>query len=135
MGNLSCNESPAHVAIFGQIDAMEPIFLLSFHGLKSVHALLSIPFCPAYLVALVGNIIILYVFWNESSLHQLMYYVLLILAITDLGISVSTLPIILAVLWWEAQEIQVRACFAEPFFIHTFTFLEYSMLLAMALGH
>ncbi|ELV11606.1 Olfactory receptor 51L1 [Tupaia chinensis] len=38
----------------------------------------------------------------------------------------------LAVLWMDAQEIQASACYAQLFFIHTFTFLESSVLLAMA---
>lgn len=119
------------MVVWNNSGAMEPIFLLGgFHGLSSVHAWLSIPFCLAYLVAFIGNITILSVIWNESSLHQPMYYLLSILAVTDLGMSMSTLPTILAVLWWEAQEIKVGACFAQLFFIHTFTFLESSVLLA-----
>ncbi|XP_061001118.1 olfactory receptor 51L1-like [Dama dama] len=121
------------MVVWNNSNVMEPIFLLrSFHGLKSAHAWLSIPFCLAYLVAFIGNITILSVVWSESSLHQPMYYLLSFLAITDLGMSMSTLPTILAVLWWEALEIQIGACFAQLFFIHTFTFLESSVLLAMA---
>ncbi|XP_008708973.1 olfactory receptor 51L1 [Ursus maritimus] len=121
------------MVVWNNSGATEPVFLLGgFHGLTSVHAWLSVPFCLAYLVAFVGNITILSVIWNESSLHQPMYYLLSILAVTDLGMSMSTLPTILAMLWWEAQEIKVGACFAQLFFIHTFTFLESSVLLAMA---
>ncbi|GAB5577461.1 olfactory receptor 51H1-like [Prionailurus iriomotensis] len=61
-----------------------------------------------------------------------MYYFLSILALTDLGMSMSTLPTMLAVLWLDAREIQASACYAQLFFIHTFTFLESSVLLAMA---
>ncbi|XP_004768296.1 olfactory receptor 51L1-like [Mustela putorius furo] len=121
------------MVVWNNSGTMEPTFLLEgFRGLKSVHAWLSIPFCLAYLEAFLGNITILSVIWNECSLHQPMYYLLSILAITDLGMSMSTLPMILAMLWWEAQEIKVGACFTQLFFIHTFTFLESSVLLAMA---
>lgn len=121
------------MVVWNNSNVMEPIFLLyGFHGLKSAHAWLSILFCLAYLVAFIGNITILSVVWSESSLHQPMYYLLSFLAITDLGMSMSTLPTILAVLWWEALEIQIGACFAQLFFIHTFTFLESSVLLAIA---
>ena len=86
------------MVVWNNSDAMEPILLLGgFHGLKSVHASLSIPFCLAYLMAFIGNMTILSVVWNESSLHQPMYYLLSILAVTDLGMSISTLPTILAV--------------------------------------
>ncbi|XP_045871871.1 olfactory receptor 51L1-like [Meles meles] len=118
------------MVVWNNSGIMEPTFLLGgFHGLESVHAWLPFHFV---LYTFLGNITILSVIWNESSLHQPMYYLLSILAITDLGMSMSTLPTILAVLWWEAQEIKVGACFTQLFFIHTFTFLESSVLLAMA---
>ncbi|XP_007533523.1 olfactory receptor 51L1 [Erinaceus europaeus] len=114
-------------------DTEDPLFILKgFPGLEYVHSWLSIPFCLAYLVALIGNGTILCVVWFESSLHQPMYYFLSILALTDLGMSLSTLPTMLAVLWLNVQEIQASACYAQLFFIHMFTFLESSVLLAMA---
>lgn len=124
------------MSVWNHSDALEPIFLLGgLHGLKSGHAWLSFPFCLVYLLVLTGNVTILSVIWSESSLHQPMYYLLSILAVTDLGMSMSTLPTVLAVLWWEAQEIKTGACFAQLFFIHTFTFMESSVLLAMAFDH
>ncbi|XP_068964981.1 olfactory receptor 51L1-like [Petaurus breviceps papuanus] len=114
-------------------DTMDPIFILKgFPGLESVHVWLSIPFCLAYLVAFGGNVSILAVIWTEPSLQQPMYYFLSILALTDLGMSLSTLPTMLGVLWQYTREIQASACYAQLFFIHTFTFLESSVLLAMA---
>ncbi|XP_006166526.1 olfactory receptor 51L1 [Tupaia chinensis] len=121
------------MVMWNSSDAMEPIFILrGFPGLEHAHSWLSIPFCFAYLVAFIGNVTILSVIWIESSLHQPMYYFLSFLALTDLGMSLSTLPTMLAVLWMDAQEIQASACYAQLFFIHTFTFLESSVLLAMA---
>lgn len=78
---------------------MEPIFILrGFPGLEYAHSWLSILFCLAYLVAFTGNVTILSVIWTESSLHQPMYYFISILAGHDLGMSLSTLPTMLAVL-------------------------------------
>ncbi|XP_044609260.2 olfactory receptor 51L1 [Equus asinus] len=121
------------MVVWNNNDTVEPIFILKgFPGLEYVHFWLSIPFCLAYLVAFIGNITVLSVVRIESSLHQPMYYFLSILALTDLGMSLSTLPTVLAVLWLDAPEIQASACYAQLFFIHTFTFLESSVLLAMA---
>ncbi|KAM4846342.1 olfactory receptor 51L1-like [Thomomys bottae] len=121
------------MVFWNRSEAEETVFLLTgFPGLEYVHSWLSIPFCLAYLVALTGNVTILSVIWVESSLHQPMYYFLSILALTDLGMSLSTLPTVLAVLWLDAPEIKASACYAQLFFIHTFTFLESSVLLAMA---
>ncbi|XP_008562174.1 PREDICTED: olfactory receptor 51L1 [Galeopterus variegatus] len=122
------------MVVWNNSDSMEPTFILrGFPGLEYVHSWLSIPFFLVYLVAFIGNVTILSVIWIESSLHQPMYYFLSFLALTDLGMSLSTLPTVLAVLWLDAQEIQASACYAQLFFIHTFTFLESSVLLAMAL--
>lgn len=119
--------------VWNKSDFVEPLFILKgFPGLEHIHNWLSIPFCFAYLIAFIGNVTILSVVWVESSLHQPMYYFLSILALTDLGMSLSTLPTMLAVLWSNAREIQANACYAQLFFIHTFTFLESSVLLAMA---
>ncbi|XP_004433970.1 PREDICTED: olfactory receptor 51L1 [Ceratotherium simum simum] len=121
------------MVVWNNNDTVEPIFILrGFPGLEYVHSWLSIPLCLAYLVAFIGNITILSVVWIESSLHQPLYYFLSILALTDLGMSLSTLPTTLAVSWLDAQEIQASACYCQLFFIHTFTFLESSVLLAMA---
>ncbi|EHB05936.1 Olfactory receptor 51L1 [Heterocephalus glaber] len=121
------------MVIWNSSDTMEPTFILKgFPGLEYVHSWLSIPLFLAYLVAITGNITILSVIWIESSLHQPMYYFLSILALTDLGMSMSTVPTMLAVLWFDVREIQASACYAQLFFIHTFTFLESSVLLAMA---
>ncbi|XP_045412905.1 olfactory receptor 51L1 [Lemur catta] len=121
------------MVVWNNSDAVEPVFILrGLPGLEYVHSWLSIPFCLAYLAAFVGNVTILYIIWIESSLHQPMYYFISILAVTDLGMSLSTLPTMLSVLWLDAREIQASACYAQLFFIHTFTFLESSVLLAMA---
>ncbi|XP_076970845.1 olfactory receptor 51L1-like [Tamandua tetradactyla] len=119
--------------VWNSSEAVVSTFILrGFPEWKYIHPWLSIPFCLAYLIAFVGNVVIVSVIWKESSLHQPMYYFLSILALTDLGMSLSTLPTVFAVLWLDAQEIQASACFAQLFFIHTFTFLESSVLLAMA---
>ncbi|XP_007939212.2 olfactory receptor 51L1 [Orycteropus afer afer] len=121
------------MVVWNSSDAMEPIFILrGFPGLEHIHSWLSIPFFLAYFVAFIGNVTILSVIWVESSLHQPMYYFLCILALTDLGMSLSTLPTMLAVLWLDIQKIQANACYTQLFFIHMFTFLESSVLLAMA---
>ncbi|XP_051005463.1 olfactory receptor 51L1 [Acomys russatus] len=119
--------------VWNSSDVTEPMFILKgFPGLEYAHSWLSVPFCLAYLVAFIGNVTILSVIWIEPSLHQPMYYFLSILALTDLGMSMSTLPTMLTVLWLDVREIQASACYAQLFFIHTFTFLESSVLLAMA---
>uniref|UniRef100_A0A8C3VHE0 Olfactory receptor n=1 Tax=Catagonus wagneri TaxID=51154 RepID=A0A8C3VHE0_9CETA len=107
--------------------------LSSTPGLEAVHTWISIPFCAMFLVTLVGNGLILWVVRSEPSLHQPMYYFLAMLALTDLGLSASTLPTMVPVYLLGHREVEVDVCLAQLFFIHTFSIMESSVLLTMAL--
>ncbi|CAM2095698.1 unnamed protein product [Caretta caretta] len=61
-----------------------------------------------------------------------MYIFLSMLAVTDLGLSISTLPTILGIYLFNSREISFKACFAQLFFIHLLQLIESSMLLLMA---
>ncbi|CAM2095721.1 unnamed protein product [Caretta caretta] len=61
-----------------------------------------------------------------------MYIFLSILAITDLGISITTIPTILGIYLFNSREISLDACLAQLFFIHLFQYIESSVLLLMA---
>lgn len=56
---------------------------------------LSILFCMCYLVGIVGNSAILHIIYIDKSLHKPMYYFLAMLSLTDMGMSISTLPTVL----------------------------------------
>uniref|UniRef100_G1QG20 Olfactory receptor n=1 Tax=Myotis lucifugus TaxID=59463 RepID=G1QG20_MYOLU len=110
-----------------------PTFLLTgVPGLEWAHAWISIPFCCLYLTALSGNTLILFVVLMIPSLHEPMYYFLSMLSTTDIGLCISTLVTVLGIFWVNAREISLNACLSQMFFIHLFTFMESSVLLAMA---
>ncbi|XP_032977836.1 olfactory receptor 51T1 [Rhinolophus ferrumequinum] len=107
-------------------------FLTAFPGLELVHVWISIPVCCLYTIALLGNSMILFVIIVEQSLHKPMYYFLSMLSVVDLCLTISTLPTVLGVLWFHAREISFKACFIQMAFVHVFSFLESSVLVAMA---
>nr|XP_003421586.1 olfactory receptor 51A4 [Loxodonta africana] len=107
-------------------------FLVGFPGMETVHVLISIPICLMYFVAIVGNCIILFFIKTEPSLHEPMYYFLSMLAISDLGLSVSSLPTMLRIFLFNAPGISPDACIAQEFFIHGFSAMESSVLLIMS---
>ena len=85
-----------------------------------------------YTVALTGNCLILLAVRRTHSLHQPMYYFLSMLALSDVGLSLSTLPSTLAVLWFDYRSIDFNACLIQMFFLHFFSVVESSVLLAMS---
>ncbi|CAM5072958.1 unnamed protein product, partial [Natator depressus] len=109
------------------------IFLLSgLPGHRDAHLWISIPFCFMYVISIVGNSVILFIVKRDPSLHEPMYIFLSMLAITDLGISITTIPTILGIYLFNSREISLNACLAQLFFIHLFQYIESSVLLLMA---
>ncbi|XP_077696653.1 olfactory receptor 51G2-like [Eretmochelys imbricata] len=109
------------------------IFLLT--GLPcngDAHLWISIPFCFMYVISVVGNSVILFIVKTDPSLHEPMYIFLSMLAITDLGISITTIPTILGIYLFNSREISLDACLAQLFFIHLLQCIESSVLLLMA---
>ncbi|XP_048698451.2 olfactory receptor 51G2-like [Caretta caretta] len=109
------------------------VFLLTgIPGQEDVNLWISIPFCFMYLISILGNSVILFIIKTDPSLHEPMYIFLSMLAVTDLGLSLATIPTILGIFLFNSREISFDACFAQLFFIHSLQFIESSMLLLMA---
>ncbi|XP_003421581.2 olfactory receptor 51H1-like [Loxodonta africana] len=85
-----------------------------------------------YTLTLLGNGTILAVTKVDQSLHEPMYYFLSILALTDVSLSMSTLPTMLSIFWFNAPEIAFDACITQMFFIHGFGVVESGVLVSMA---
>ncbi|XP_006870425.1 PREDICTED: olfactory receptor 51T1-like [Chrysochloris asiatica] len=119
--------------IFNNTTSSSSNFLLTaFPGLELAHVWISIPICCLYTIALLGNSMIVFVIITERTLHKPMYYFLSMLSAVDLSLTITTLPTVLGVLWFHSREINFKACLIQMFFIHTFSFLESSVLVAMA---
>ncbi|XP_057551839.1 olfactory receptor 52B4-like [Hippopotamus amphibius kiboko] len=106
--------------------------LLGIPGLVDQHLWISIPFFISYVIALLGNSLLIFIILTNRSLHEPMYLFLCMLAGADLVLSTCTVPQALAIFWFRAGDISLDRCITQ-FFIAYCTFIsESGILLVMA---
>ncbi|XP_039375688.1 olfactory receptor 51G2-like [Mauremys reevesii] len=109
------------------------VFLLTgIPGQEDMHLWISVPFCLIYVISIVGNSVILFIIKTDRTLHEPMYIFLSMLVITDLGLSICTIPTTLGILLFNSREISLYACFTQVFFIDFLSYIESSVLFLMA---
>ncbi|XP_035186797.1 olfactory receptor 51G2-like [Oxyura jamaicensis] len=106
--------------------------LTGIPGLPMSSYWMALPLCCLYLLMLLGNCTLLWMIKTDHSLHTPMYFFLSMLAMADLGLSLTTLPTMLAVFWFKSTSFHFEACIVQMYFIHSFSEIESGVLVAMA---
>ena len=106
--------------------------MIGISGLEDAHTWISIPICSMYIVAVVGNTLLLFLIFTERSLHKPMYLFLSMLALADIFLSTVTTPKMLAIFWFQEVGISFSSCVSQMFFLHFIFVAESAILLAMA---
>ncbi|XP_075784646.1 olfactory receptor 52R1-like [Pelodiscus sinensis] len=106
--------------------------LMGIPGLEGAYVWISIPFCAIYAITLLGNVAIMFIVKLDRSLHGPMYYFLCMLALTDIMLSTSILPKMLAIFWFDSREINFHACLIQMFFFKCSSVIESGIFVAMA---
>ncbi|XP_054436582.1 olfactory receptor 52A5-like [Pteronotus mesoamericanus] len=120
--------------IFNGSVFMPPVLtFIGIPGLESVQCWIGIPFCIMYLIAVIGNSLILVIIKYENSLHKPMYIFLAMLGATDLALSNCILPKMLGIFWFHFSKVSFEACLLQMWLVHSFQGIESGVLLAMAL--
>ncbi|XP_075449127.1 olfactory receptor 51H1-like [Ascaphus truei] len=121
------------MATAGNISFIPLTFILSgIPELGNNQNWFAFPLGALYVIALVGNVTILFLINREDSLHQPMYFLLSMLAFTDIGVSLTTLPTMLSIFWFNYTQIYLQSCLTQMYFLHTFAAMESGVLVAMA---
>ncbi|XP_044116661.1 olfactory receptor 52B4-like [Neovison vison] len=107
-------------------------YLLGIPGLEDQHRWISIPFIISYVIALLGNGLLICIIIIKSSLHEPMYLFLCMLAGADLVLSTCIVPQALAIFWFHAGEISLDQCITQVFFYSSTFISESGILLMMA---
>ncbi|XP_041116083.1 olfactory receptor 52E4-like [Polyodon spathula] len=117
----------------GNISTVNTEFILiGFPGLESYQHWLTLPFSVMYILAIVGNILLICIVKLEPNLHTPMYTFLCVLAMVDIGLCTSTIPKMLQMFWQKDSTISFEGCFIQMFSIHFLSSLESSTLAVMA---
>ncbi|XP_074840381.1 olfactory receptor 52L1-like [Carettochelys insculpta] len=106
--------------------------LVGIPGLEARQHWVAIPLCAMYIVALLGNCVILLIISMDPNLHKPMYLFLAMLAITDLVMCTSATPRTLSIFWLGSREIGSHTCLTQMFFIHSSSLVESGVLVTMA---
>ncbi|KAM9565445.1 uncharacterized protein ACIB01_003975 [Guaruba guarouba] len=106
--------------------------LVGVPHLEAFSACLGVLFCSAYIIALLGNGVVLLVIGLDKSLREPIHCFLAMLAVVDVLMVTSIVPKMLSVLWLNSAEIGGTACFVQMFLVHSTTSEESGVLLAMA---
>ncbi|XP_037695612.1 putative olfactory receptor 52P1 [Choloepus didactylus] len=106
--------------------------LMGIPGLELQHLWLSLPFSSMFLAILIGNGVILFLVATDPTLHTPMYLLLSLLMAADLVSTLSLMPKLLCLFWFNDRNIAASACFTQMFFIHGASVIRSALLVAMA---
>ncbi|XP_056407470.1 olfactory receptor 51G2-like [Hyla sarda] len=108
------------------------LLLVGIPGLEHVYSWIFASFCFLYIISFVGNGILFFIIKTDASLQTPMYDLVAMLALTDLGLSLVTLPTVLGVFGLKSLKLPVPFCLLQMFIIHALSVMESSILLTMA---
>ncbi|XP_053876575.1 olfactory receptor 52E2-like [Malaclemys terrapin pileata] len=117
------NITPSHPSTF---------ILMGIPGLEAAHVLISIPFSIFYIIGLLGNFTVLFFVGKEQSLHNPMYLLLCMLALTDIATPTFVVPNALCIFWFNLKGITMGGCLTQMFFLHTVSLMHSAILVTMA---
>ncbi|XP_067391419.1 olfactory receptor 5AR1-like [Emydura macquarii macquarii] len=112
--------------------SMTEFILLGLSSNPEEQLILFGVFIAIYLVALMGNMLLILLISLDSRLHTPMYFFLGNLSVVDIGYTSSTVPKMLTNYLARDKSISWTSCFSQTFFFISFGGIECLMLGVMA---
>ncbi|XP_073468627.1 olfactory receptor 52A1-like [Aquarana catesbeiana] len=106
--------------------------LVGIPGLEGAYKWVGAIVCLCYVLALLGNMILVTVISASSGLHKPMFIFLSMLASNDALLSTSIAPQMLLVFWFQKRYIHFESCILQMFFLYSFTSFESGLLFGMS---
>ncbi|XP_034643443.1 olfactory receptor 14A16-like [Trachemys scripta elegans] len=106
--------------------------LLGFSDVRELQILHFVVFLMIYLVALMGNLLIITAIALDHHLHTPMYFFLVNLSILDLGSISVTIPKSMANSLMNTRSISYSGCFTQVFLFIIFISADFALLTVMA---
>ncbi|KAM8795464.1 LOW QUALITY PROTEIN: uncharacterized protein ACNFOS_011154 [Eudromia elegans] len=114
------------------ISSFNEFLLLAFVDSRELQLLHFVVFRGIYLLALLGNGLIITAIVYDHHLHTPMYFFLLNLSVLDVGSISVTVPKSMANSLWDTRTISHSGCAAQVFFLYFLLSAECSLLTIMA---
>ncbi|XP_039353412.1 olfactory receptor 10A4-like [Mauremys reevesii] len=117
----------------GENQTISDVFILvGFSNLKKLQIILFLVLLVTYLVALIGNILVILLIKLNPSLHTPMYFFLVNLSFLEICYTSSVVPQLLIHLLVEQKTITIAGCAAQMYIITIMGLTESSFLAVMA---
>nr|XP_020831595.1 olfactory receptor 56A1 [Phascolarctos cinereus] len=111
---------------------LSEFLLICFPGFQSWQHWLSLPLSLLFLLAMGANATLLITIRLEACLHEPMYYLLSLLSLLDVVLSLTVIPKVLAIFWFDLRAISFSACFLQMFIMNSFLPMESCTFMVMA---
>lgn len=114
------------------LTSVSDFFLLGLSQQPEQQGVLFGLFLPMYLVTVAGNLLIILAIFTDAQLHTPMYFFLANLSLADTCFVSTTVPKMLANIWFQNQVISYVGCLSQLYFFMLFVMLEAFILAVMA---
>ncbi|XP_033024398.1 olfactory receptor 14I1-like [Lacerta agilis] len=114
------------------LTSMSTFLLLGFSDIRELQILHFFVFLALYIIAIIGNLLIVVAIVLDHHLHTPMYFFLLNLALLDIGTISVIVPKSIVLSLLNSRFISYFGCVAQVFFVMLFGTSDFALLTVMA---